>query len=134
MAAWIVVEDEPDLYDMMMAVYETLGIDGIAFTTGEDALDWIDAIDAGYIGENPPEVALLDIRLPGHVSGIEVGARLRCSSFRRNLKIILMTAHRLSAQEEIAAMHQAGADLILYKPFSPMTDIPKAVREFGTSY
>jgi DNA-binding response OmpR family regulator len=114
MAAWIVVEDEPDLYDMMMAVYETLGIDGIAFTTGEDALDWIDAIDAGYIGENPPEVALLDIRLPGHVSGIEVGARLRCSSFRRNLKIILMTAHRLSAQEEIAAMHQAGADLILF--------------------
>jgi DNA-binding response OmpR family regulator len=131
MAAWMVVEDEPDLYDMMMAVYDTLGIDGIAFTTGEDAIDWIDALDGGYVADQYPEVALLDIRLPGDVSGLEVGARLRTSSFKRHVKIILMTAHRLSAQEEIAAMHQAGADLILYKPFSPMTAIPKAMQEFG---
>jgi DNA-binding response OmpR family regulator len=133
MAAWIVVEDEPDLYDMMMAVYDTLGIDGIAFTTGEDAVDWIDAIDGGYISDQHPEVALLDIRLPGSVNGVEVGARLRSSSFKQKVKIILMTAHRLSVQEEMAAMHQAGADLILYKPFSPMTEIPKVMRDFAAS-
>ncbi len=133
MAAWIVVEDEPDLYDMMMAVYDILGIDGIAFTTGEDAIDWIDAVDGGYISGEYPEVALLDIRLPGDVSGIEVGARLRRSLLRRGVRIILMTAHRLSAQEELAAMHQSGADLILYKPFSPMTEIPKAMEKFAVS-
>lgn len=130
MAAWMVVEDEPDLYDMIMAVYDTLGINGIAFTTGEDALDWIEALDRGYITDQFPEVALLDIRLPGDVSGLEVGARLRTTFFKRQVKIILMTAHRLSPQEEMAAMHQAGADLILYKPFSPMTAIPRAMQEF----
>lgn len=134
MAAWIVVEDEPDLYDMMMAVYDTLGIDGIAFTTGEDAIDWIDAVDGGYISDERPDVALLDIRLPGDVSGIEVGARLRRSSLRRGIRIILMTAHRLSAQEELAALHQSGADLILYKPFSPMSEIPKAMEKFAASH
>lgn len=131
MPAWMVVEDEPDLYDMMMAVYDSLGIDGIAFTTGEDAVDWIDAVKAGYLDYECPDVALLDIRLPGDVSGIDVGARLRSSLLKADLKIILMTAHRLSVQEEKLALHQAGADMILYKPFSPMVDLPKAIQSIS---
>ena len=42
MTVWMVVEDEPDVYEMVLAMYETLGIDGVAFTTGEEAITWID--------------------------------------------------------------------------------------------
>lgn len=129
MATWMVVEDEPDLYDMVLAMYETLGIDGVAFVNGEDAAAWLDDVDAGAVGMDLPQLALLDIRLPGNVSGPEVGARIRASSVLGHIPIVLMTAYRLSAVQEENIMREAGADMLLYKPLPALDEFQRLMYE-----
>ncbi len=128
MTTWMVVEDEPDLYDMVLAMYEVVGVNGVAFANGEDAVDWIEALEGGYSHHELPELALLDIRLPGDVSGVEVGSRLRASSILGNMRVVLMTAYRLNPQQEASALAQAGADLIIYKPLPPIAQFQQLLR------
>ncbi|MBI5666462.1 MAG: response regulator [Chloroflexi bacterium] len=116
MSTWMLVEDEPDMYEMVLAMYEILGVHGVSFTNGEEALDWIEEVDKGFASDEVPELALLDIRLPGQASGPDVGARLRKSPVLKNAAIVLMTAYRLTPQEEKAIIRKAHADLFLYKP------------------
>ena len=115
MSTWMVVEDEPDLYDTLLALFGIWSIDGVAFTNGTDAVKWIDDVDAGIAETNIPELAILDIRLPG-VEGPEIGARLRKSPVLKNIAIVLVTAFHLSPADEQKAIEKAQADDLLYKP------------------
>jgi CheY-like chemotaxis protein len=125
MATWLVVEDEPDLYDMVLAMYETLGIDGVAFLNGEDAVDWLDNVDAGAVGVDLPQLALLDIRLPGDIDGVQVGARIRASERLGHIPIALMTAYRLTPAQQDEALRDAGADLLLDKPLPALEEFQR---------
>jgi CheY-like chemotaxis protein len=116
MTLWMVVEDEPDLYEMVLAMYGLLGVDGLAFVTGEEAIAWLDEVDNGSFADEIPEVALVDIRLPGRISGIDVAARMRENRMLSNIPIVLMTAYRMSYKEEQMAMRRSGADRLLRKP------------------
>lgn len=115
MSTWMVVEDEPDLYDTLLALFEIWSIDGVAFTNGTDAMKWIADIDGENSATNVPELALLDIRLPG-INGEHIAARLRQSPVLKNMAVVLMTAFVLGPQEERAIIELAQADLLLYKP------------------
>lgn len=119
---WMVVEDEPDIYDVLLAMFEIWGIEGVAFVDGAEAVSWVDEVDHSLVAGELPELALLDIRLP-EVSGPEVGARLRKSPKLGNLAIVLITAYRLTPQEEDAVMRQAQADLLMYKPLPGMPEL-----------
>lgn len=116
MTTWMVVEDEPDLYETLLVLFDIWGVDGVAFTTGTDAVSWIDDIDAGNIQTNIPELAILDIRLPG-VSGDEVGQRLRASLALKDIAIVLTTAYHLSSSEEKTVLKNAQTKHLVYKPF-----------------
>jgi CheY-like chemotaxis protein len=115
MSTWMVVEDEPDLYDTLLALFEIWSIDGVAFTNGLDAIKWIEDVDKGSADTNIPELALLDIRLPG-ASGPDIGHRLRESSVLKNIAIVLTTAYHLTPQQEKEVMDKAQADALMYKP------------------
>jgi CheY-like chemotaxis protein len=119
----MVVEDEPDLYDMVLGMYEMLGIDGVAFTDGEEAITWIEEVESGQYTRELPELALVDIRLPGKINGIQVGERLRQSKKLNGMAIVLMTAYKLSAQQEKAAIEQSGCNLFLYKPLPKLNEL-----------
>ena len=41
MSTWMVVEDEPDIYDVLLAMFEIWGIEGVAFVDGGEAVGWI---------------------------------------------------------------------------------------------
>ncbi|HEX2908841.1 MAG TPA: response regulator [Phototrophicaceae bacterium] len=129
MATWMLVEDEPDMYTMVLAMYEIMGVHGMAFTNGNDALNWLDALDDGQIGGELPELALIDIRLPGFISGPQVGARLRQSPALRQIAIVLMTAYSLSPQQEREMVAQAGANLLLYKPLPSHNILKQMLQE-----
>jgi CheY-like chemotaxis protein len=125
---WMVVEDEPDFYELVLAIYDTLGVDGLAFTNGEEAADWLEDVDAGQLvstTDELPQLALLDIRLPGMVSGIDVSRRLRESHVLGNIAIVLMTAYKLSVKEEQKLISQAGCDFLLRKPLPNPDDFKK---------
>ncbi|MDZ4672004.1 MAG: response regulator [Phototrophicales bacterium] len=132
MTTWMVVEDEPGLYDMVLTMYSLMGVHGVAFTTGEDALDWIDAVDSGQFGDEIPQLAMLDIRLPGDIDGTKVGARMRQSHILKKTRVVLMTAYQLSPKEEILIKEQAGADILLYKPLPNFETLQKMLFELAS--
>lgn len=128
MTTWMVVEDEPDFYELVLTIYDTLGVDGLAFTNGEEAASWIEDVDFGQLvttNEELPQLALLDIRLPGMVSGADVSRRLRESHVLGNVAIVLMTAYKLSSKEEQKIKEHAGCDLLLYKPLPKLGDFKR---------
>ncbi|MBI5931719.1 MAG: response regulator [Chloroflexi bacterium] len=128
MRTWMVVEDEPDIYDVLLAMFELWGIEGVAFVDGAEAISWIDAVDQGRVHGELPELAILDIHLP-EASGPEVGSRLRKSPILRNVAIVLITAYRLSPDEEREAITQAQADKLMYKPLPAMPELRRILDE-----
>lgn len=128
LSTWMVVEDEPDIYDVLLAMFEIWGIDGIAFVDGAEAVSWIDDVDKGAISPELPELAILDIRLP-EIPGPEVGARLRRSSHLGQIAIVLITAYRLSPEDENRVKSIAQADALMYKPLPAMPELRKTLDE-----
>ncbi len=134
MATWMLVEDEPDLYDMIVAMYSMLGVGGVAFVTGEEVFEWIDDVEAGRYDGEMPELALIDIRLPDRINGINVSKRLRASKALGNMALILMTAYRLSPEQEAQALEEASADLLLYKPLPAFNQLQKMLEDVAKHY
>ena len=117
MPTWMLVEDEPDICDVMIAMFELWGVDYIHFYTGREAVDWIDGVDSGSEAGALPELAVLDIRLPDpDLNGDHVAKRLRQSPRLRGMGIVMITAYRLKPAEEEQVLAASGADRLLYKP------------------
>lgn len=132
MTTWMVVEDEPDFYELVLAIYDTLGVDGLAFTDGDEAIKWIEDVDAGQhvtSVDELPQLALLDIRLPGYISGVEVGNRLRQSPVLGNIAIVLMTAYKLSPKQEQQFITDSGCDLLMHKPLPKLAEFKRVMHD-----
>jgi CheY-like chemotaxis protein len=125
----MVVEDEPDIYEVLLAMFEMWGIEGAAFVDGEEAVAWIDDADKGFAPGELPELALLDIRLPGNISGPAVGERLRKSPPLSNVAIVLITAYKLSPEAEKKVIEEAGADRLLYKPLPKFHELKRILED-----
>jgi CheY-like chemotaxis protein len=125
LSTWMVVEDEPDIYEVLLAMFEMWGIDGVAFVDGEEAIAWIEDVDSGRFKGELPELALLDIRLPGKISGPLVGERIRQSPILGEIAIVLSTAYKLSKDEEEQVTAQAGADKLMYKPMPRFDELQR---------
>ena len=125
----MVVEDEPDIYEVLLAMFEMWGIEGVAFVDGEEAAAWIEDVNAGRFQGELPELALLDIRLPGKISGPEVGGLLRKSPILGQVAIVLSTAYRLNAEEEKKVIKLADADKLMYKPLPRFTELQQVLED-----
>lgn len=124
----MVVEDEPDIYDVLLAMFELWGIEGVAFVDGGEAIAWVDAVDEGRVHGDLPELAIIDIRLP-EASGPEVANRIRRSSKLKGIAVVLITAYRLSTEQENEAISLAGADRLMYKPLPAMPELRSILDE-----
>lgn len=132
MTTYMIVEDEPDLYDMLMAMSTVLGVDEVAFSTGEEAVTWIEEVEEGHFDGELPVLALLDIRLPGDIDGVMVAERLRESALLHNIAVVLTTAYHLSPEDEQSFIKRAEADMLIYKPlpaFSELRDILRSIAQ-----
>ena len=76
----------------------------------------------------PPEIVFLDIDMP-EVDGIEACRRLRGSPETAGSTIVMLTAADTPDAQRDA--EEAGADLFLTKPFSPL-ELLRLVDELGT--
>ncbi|MDX2139466.1 MAG: response regulator [Chloroflexota bacterium] len=123
MQTYMIVEDEPDLYEMLTHMSTMIGVNEVAFTTGEESVAWIEEVDAGLFNDDLPVLALIDIRLPGATDGIMVAERLRASPHLQHVAVVLMTAYHLSPEDEAQAKQRAGANLLLYKPLPRIADL-----------
>lgn len=128
MPTWMVVEDEPDIYEVLLAMFEIWGIEGVAFVDGGQAVAWVDDVDQGKVRGELPELALIDIRLP-EVDGPLVGKRIRESPILKDMAIVLITAYRLTPQQEKEYIQLAKANHLMYKPLPGMPELRSILDE-----
>ncbi|HYO88845.1 MAG TPA: response regulator [Candidatus Limnocylindrales bacterium] len=116
MRSWLVVEDEPSIYDVLHTMFQMWGVEGIAYNDGEEAIAYIEDVDSGKFRGELPELAVIDIRLPGKADGVAVGARLRQSPKLKHIAIVLITAYVLGEASQQDHIERAGADDLIEKP------------------
>jgi two-component system phosphate regulon response regulator PhoB len=102
-----VVEDEPDMADL---VASRLTREGYLVETSGDGLDAWERILA-----RPPDLALVDIMLPG-MSGTELVTHMREDPRTASVPVVMMTAK--AAEQDIVAGLCQGADDYVTKPLS----------------
>ena len=115
MKPWLVVEDEEDIRNIVKVMFQVWGHIALEFRDGNEAWGWLDAVEAGTYSGELPELALMDIRMPGH-KGNEIARRIRTVGALKNIPIVLMTAFSLSEGERQEMIQDCGVDQIIHKP------------------
>ncbi|HUA06597.1 MAG TPA: response regulator [Solirubrobacteraceae bacterium] len=90
-----------------------------------EAADGVEAIEVAR--DTHPTLVFLDVDMP-RLNGIEACRRLRAEDASGQLTIVMLTA--ASGDNVESDAEQAGADLFLTKPFSPL-DLLRLVDQLG---
>ena len=125
MATWIVVEDDPDIHELLDVMFDLWGIDQLSFETGESAKSWIQSVDQKKYKGELPELALLDVRLPGEIDGIWIANRIRNSPLLKNMAIVLMTGNDISPPKGRHMRDEARADWVIAKPLPKFVELQR---------
>jgi DNA-binding response OmpR family regulator len=104
----LIVEDEPDIRDLLAWHLEREGFQVAQCRTGLEGLRQAQA--------TPPDLLLLDLMLP-ELDGLEVCRRLRSEPATAALPIVMLTA-RGEELDRVLGL-ELGADDYIVKPFSP---------------
>jgi CheY-like chemotaxis protein len=116
---WLLVEDDSDIRNVVSVMMSVWGEKPLPFADGGAAWGWLDSVENGtYTGELP-DLALMDIRMPGY-TGDKVAARIRKVAAIKDIPIILMTAFSLTDTEIKEMMEQTGIDYLMNKPLPDM--------------
>jgi CheY-like chemotaxis protein len=130
LSTWMVVEDEPDIYEVLLAMFEMWGIEGVAFVDGNEAISWIDDVDAGRYKGELPELALLDVRLPEPgPQGPDVAEKLRQSIILRDVAIVYASAFALNQEEIATLLKKTDGDLFMTKPLPRFNELQKVLED-----
>jgi len=118
----LIVEDQPDLRKLMRLTLEQ---------DDHEVHDAVDA-DAGWqaVLDLQPDLALLDIMMPGRIDGLDLCRRIRGDARTQAMKVVLVTAR--GHRNDMVTGMDAGADDYLLKPFSPLR-LLEIVEQLGSS-
>jgi two-component system phosphate regulon response regulator PhoB len=108
LATILIVEDEPDIRELIAYNLQRAGHDVVHAKDAEQALH--------IVREALPHLVLIDWMLPG-MSGIELARTLRATRRTHDIPLIMLTA-RTTEQDKLTGL-DIGADDYMTKPFSP---------------
>ncbi|HEY3915887.1 MAG TPA: response regulator [Verrucomicrobiae bacterium] len=103
----LVVDDEPDLLELIEVNLKAAGYDVVSATNGKDALQ--------IAREKSPGLIVLDVMLP-ELDGLEVCKSLRRDAATGGIPILILTA-RVAEIDRVLGL-ELGADDYVTKPFS----------------
>ena len=103
-----IVDDEPDMVELLATVLTGEGYEVETYTDGRAAL--------ARVLEEPPELLLLDLMMPD-LDGFELLKLLRLDSRGKNVVVLIVSA-RTGHRAQLETL-QLGANAYIYKPFSP---------------
>ncbi len=110
MASVLIVDDDPFIRKLVSTTLEDVaGFDLVEAQNGREAVD--------VAGRVEPQLVFLDIDMP-EVDGYEACRRLRAAPQTAAATIVMLTA--AAGEEAEREAEEAGADLFLTKPFSPL--------------
>ena len=104
----LIVEDEPDIRELVVHHHKREGYQVSVAASGEEALRQVQA--------SPPDLVLLDLMMPA-MNGLEVCRRLRQDPVTASLPIVMLTAKGDEVDRVLGL--ELGADDYVVKPFSP---------------
>ena len=104
----LVVEDDEDILNLLRFNLEAAGYEVLASTDGYEGMN--------LARNNPPQLVILDIMLPG-IDGFEVCKDLKRRKETAEIPVIMLTA-RGEEVDRIVGL-ELGADDYVVKPFSP---------------
>jgi DNA-binding response OmpR family regulator len=102
----LIIEDDPDIVELVRYNLEQENYSVVVAETGEKGLDlaWSD----------PPQLVLLDLGLPG-IQGLEVCRVLKGSPRTQEVPVVMLTAK--GEEDDVVAGLEIGADDYVRKPF-----------------
>ena len=116
----LIVDDEPDLLEMVQITLETEGYECIVAYDGFRALN--------RARKEKPDLIILDVMLPG-LNGYKVCRLLKFDEQYKRIPIIMLTAE---AQEKDRLIgEETGADFYMTKPFAADKLIAKVAELLG---
>jgi two-component system, OmpR family, alkaline phosphatase synthesis response regulator PhoP len=104
----LVVDDEPDLLELVHYTLTRVGYQVCCVKSGEEALMQVQT--------HPPDLIVLDLLLPG-MDGLEICKRLKRDPQTAAIPIVMLTAR--SEEADVVTGLELGADDYLTKPFRP---------------
>jgi two-component system chemotaxis response regulator CheY len=118
----LVVDDDPFIRKLIATTLE----DVVDFELHE-AADGMEALEVAR--RERPDLVFLDVDMP-RLNGIDACRELRADCHTQSATIVMLTAvHGDSVQR---SAEEAGADVFLTKPFSPL-ELLRMVDQLGTS-
>ena len=109
MATVVIAEDDRDIRELVELILQE---DGYTTVPVSDGLGALTACRATH-----PDVVLLDVSMPGELTGLEVCRRIRADEDLGGVRVMLLTAR--AREEDLNSGYAAGADDYLVKPFTP---------------
>jgi CheY-like chemotaxis protein len=125
---WLVVEDEEDIRNIVKVMFTAWGYTSIDFRDGNQTYAWLDTVEAGTFQGELPDLALLDIKMPGP-RGNEIARRMRTMPPFKHIAIVLMTAFTLEDHERQSMVREDGVDYIIDKPLPDFFELKKQLEE-----
>jgi two-component system, OmpR family, phosphate regulon response regulator PhoB len=102
----LIVEDEPEMQDLMRSLLERVGLETVS------AYDVATAVQV-LRGKPLPDLVLLDLMLP-EISGMELLRQIRAKDVFDELPVIIVSA--LADPDQIRKGFELGADRYVTKP------------------
>ncbi len=121
----LVVDDQPDLADLIKTVLGEEGYNVSVCTDGREAISRIE--------KEKPAAVILDVMMP-ETDGFEVLRQLRTNPAGQRLPVILMSGawRRNEKQRQIGTTLEIAPTIVLPKPFE-LVDLERCLRQLGIS-
>ena len=113
----LVVDDEPQIVEVIQARLQAQGYDVITGANGQEALT--------KARSEMPDLIVLDLMLP-KMDGYRVGRLLKLDELYKHIPILILSARMESEYQELGL--EGGADAFLSKPFDAEEFVAK-IRE-----
>ena len=123
-----VLEDNPAILDYMTIALEMAGHHVQTFTSSTPLIDRL-LTNSEIYGPLPYDVIVVDLLLPGSMSGFEAIKHIQRSIPLSRLPVIIITAKAQSI-DRVLGLHIAKVDDYITKPFSPselLTSVRKVI-------
>ena len=104
----VVIEDEPDIIEVVSYNLKREGYTVIPVTRGDEGLNTVRSVS--------PHLVILDLMLPG-LDGLSICQQLKSDPMVRDIPIIMVSAK--GEESDVVIGLELGADDYLAKPFSP---------------
>ena len=104
----LVVEDDPDIADLIRRYLQRGGFEVEIHASGRDAL--------AAVGSSPPDLILLDMRMP-RMTGLEACRALKAQPGTASIPVVFLSGRGLD--DEVQSGLDAGALAFIVKPFAP---------------